>query len=130
MKVLSFWGKETNSCANADTCFDGGGYFQPAGGCLLDVPGCGKVVVEYGDYSCGEFGSREHWTVTAPNGDHWFASIGSMEDCSDNESIDGFLYALQHRLHLTPDKMMRTVRNAVYLAAYGYVLERSDALSN
>lgn len=130
MKVLSFWGKETNSCANADMCFDGGGYFQPAGGCLLDVPGCGKVVVEYGDYSCGGFGSREHWTVTAPNGDRWFASIGSMEDCSDNESIDGFLYALRHRLHLTPDKMMRTVRNAVYLAAYGYALERSDALSN
>lgn len=130
MKVLSFWGKETNPCANADTCFDGGGYFQPAGGCLLEAPGCGKVVVEYGDYGCGGFGSREHWQVVAPNGDRWFASIGSMDDCSDFESVSGFLYAIRHRLHLDPDKMMRTVRNAVNLAAYGYALERSDVLSN
>lgn len=118
MKVISFWGKETNPFANADTCCNGGGYFQPSGGCLLEVPACGKVVVEYSDYSCGDFGSREHWHVTAPNGDHWFVSIGSMDDCSDNESIGGFLYAIWHRLHMDTDKMMRTVRKAVCLAAY------------
>ena len=53
-----------------------------------------------------------------------------MKVLSFFESVSGFLYAIRHRLHLDPDKTMRTVRNAVNLAAYGYALERSDVLSN
>lgn len=117
-KVTSFWGAETNASANADTCWDGGGYFQPAGGCVLAVSGYGNVVVEYGDFSCGDFGSREHWAITAPNGDHWFVSMGTMSDCSSDEDVAGFLYAIRHRMRLEPEQMLNTVRKAVDMAAY------------
>ena len=34
-RMISFWGCETNPCANPDTANNGGGYSQPSGGILV-----------------------------------------------------------------------------------------------
>lgn len=34
-RMISFWGYETNPCANPDTANNGGGYSQPSGGILV-----------------------------------------------------------------------------------------------
>lgn len=83
IKVVSFWGTETNPYANPETAGDGGGYFQPSGGCVLSTPGCREVLVEYEDANCGDFGTREFWTVSAPSRRlEWRWAQGSMDDDS------------------------------------------------
>lgn len=34
-RMISFWGCETNPCANPDTANNGGGYSQPSGGIFV-----------------------------------------------------------------------------------------------
>ena len=87
-KLISVWGEETNPYANPDTCNDGGGYFQPSGGILVEVDG-EPVIVEVDDLSCGEFGTRSQYAIDAPKkGMKWYLNVGTMDDAmidSDEE---------------------------------------------
>ena len=121
IKVVSFWGTETNPSADPETAGDGGGYFQPSGGCVLSTPGCREVLVEYEDANCGDFGTREFWTVSAPSRRlEWRWAQGSMDD----DSIDPYWFVEQVReslagaLGVDHRVFCNTVREAVNLAAY------------
>ena len=120
IKVLSFWGCECNPFANPETAGDGGGYFQPAGGCLLQLPSGEEVVVELDDTSCGCFGTRRRWEITAPaRGMRWLFSTGSMDDASidSDEDVDAILNSVWGCLGAA-DELLAIAREAVNMAAY------------
>lgn len=55
-RMISFWGCETNPCANPDTANNGGGYSQPSGGILVALENGEYLTVTVDDMSCGDFG--------------------------------------------------------------------------
>lgn len=120
MKVLSFWGKETNPFADSKTANNGGGYFQPSGGCLIQLDGGEEVVVELEDDSCGDFGTRERWSIAAPaRGMRWLFTIGTMDDASidSDEEVEAVLNSVYGCLGAADDLLVIT-RESVNMAAY------------
>ena len=74
-RMISVWGCETNPFADGDTCNNGGGYFQPAGGAVWATP-VGDVIVDWFDNSCGDFGDRWSAEITvAATGHEWRFSL-------------------------------------------------------
>lgn len=121
IKVVSFWGTETNPSADPETAGDGGGYFQPSGGCLLQLANGEEVVVDLDDLSCGDFGSREFWSVhTIRRGMCWMWCTGSMDDaCIDPDwYIDQVYQSMWGVLGVAPIDLLWLTRTAVNLAAY------------
>ena len=121
VETRAFWGEETNPYADSETAGDGGGYYQPAGGVSLHLPTGEDVIVEYEDRSCGDFGTREFWKVTAPGlGFCWRWNEGTMEDASidSDEEIEAVKTSIWGVLGLAPDEVTSEVRRAVYAAAY------------
>ena len=51
-RMISFWGCETNPCANPDTANNGGGYSQPSGGILVALENGEYLTVTVDDMSC------------------------------------------------------------------------------
>lgn len=121
MEVVSFWGCETNPYANPETAGDGGGYFQPSGGCLLQLSNGEEIIIEYDDNSCGDFGTREQWDVHAiQHGMRWWWNQGTMDDAPIDPDwyIDQVYRSMWGVLGINPDVLLHLVRNAVNLAAY------------
>lgn len=121
IKVVSFWGTETNPSADPETAGDGGGYFQPSGGCLLQLANGEEVVVDLDDLSCGDFGSREFWSVHAiRRGMCWVWCTGSMDDaCIDPDwYIDQVYQSMWGVLGVDPIELLWLTRTAINLAAY------------
>lgn len=58
MKIISFWGENVNLSYHPDRTSNGGGYFQPCGGALIDLEDGRLIEVTYLDESCGDFGYR------------------------------------------------------------------------
>ena len=84
--IVSAWGAQTNLHYNPDTANNGGGYWQYAGGIVADIGGQ-LVTVEVDDMSCGDFGSRVYFSVTA-DGFCWNFSDGTMDGASVDTSED------------------------------------------
>ena len=121
IKVVSFWGTETNPFANPETAGDGGGYFQPCGGCIVQLTNGEEIIVDLNDLSCGDFGSREFWSVHAiRRGMLWQWNAGSMDDaCIDPDwYIDQVYQSMWGVLGVDPIDLLRLTRTAVNLAAY------------
>lgn len=132
IKVVSFWGCETNPSADPETAGDGGGYFQPSGGCLVQLSNGEEVVVELDDLSCGDFGTRKFWSVHAiRRGMCWMWCTGSMDDaCIDPDwYIEQVYQSIWGVLGVNLDVLMYLVRDAVNLAAYrmGEVMKSESA---
>lgn len=72
-RMISFWGYETNPCANPDTANNGGGYSQPSGGILVALENGDYLTVTVDDMSCGDFGSRIGWDIYSSDGRRWAA---------------------------------------------------------
>lgn len=120
IKILSFWGCETNPFANPETAGDGGGYFQPSGGCLLQLLNGEEIIAEVDDYSCGDFGTRKFWCITAPqHGMCWRVNIGTMDDAciSSPEEVDAVLKSMHGVLGVS-DEILNITIAAVNMAAY------------
>lgn len=79
--IVSAWGAQTNPHCNLDTANNGGGYWQFSGGVVADLNNGQLVTVEVDDTSCGDFGSRVYFSVTA-DGFCWRFSDGTMDDAS------------------------------------------------
>ena len=78
--IVSAWGAQTNPHYDPDTANNGGGYWQFSGGIVVDLNGQ-LVTVEVDDTSCGDFGSRVYFSVTA-DGFCWQFFDGTMDDAS------------------------------------------------
>ena len=111
--VLSFWGANTNEFYDPDRSYNGGGYWQPSGGCLIAVSGR-LVVVEYDKYDCGDFGCRRSYTVDAP-GYRWEWHESNLEG-------DGGAYYVPYDsisgvLGINAEELLDAARDAVQIAA-------------
>lgn len=129
-KVLAFWGEETNRFANGETCNNGGGYYQPAGGISAVLDDGTVCIVEYEDSSCGDFGTRKYMSVTIP-GYCWDFSWGSMHDASNmsDEEFDECSRSMEGMLGIGFYDFKEAVEYWVRKAAYpspSYDEENSD----
>lgn len=118
-RMISVWGEETNPFANPDTCNNGGGYFQPAGGAVW-ATGIGDVIVDWYDNSCGDFGDRWDATIiVAATGHEWrFAldCIGGDVD-ADERWNNAAALGLYVATGLDADELLRDTSVAVEWAA-------------
>ena len=78
--LISAWGCSTNPAYNPDSANNGGGYWQFAGGVVVDLNGR-LVTVEVDDTSCGDFGSRRYVDIST-DGFRWQFVDRTMDDAS------------------------------------------------
>ena len=118
-RMISVWGCETNPFADGDTCNNGGGYFQPAGGAVWATP-VGDVLVDWFDNSCGDFGDRWSAEITvAATGHEWRFSldcIGGDVDADERWNVAA-AKGLYEATGLDADEMLFVTSRAVGWAA-------------
>lgn len=119
MENIHLLGEETNPFACAEKCNDGGGYFQPAGGAVVELEDGTACIVEYEDSSCGDFGSRKSVSFSAPG---YYAKIswGAMSDaCIDSEDVqDSVMASVSGFFGIDAWSVTRQVEYLVNQAAY------------
>lgn len=121
--LLSCWGNNTNTFYDPERSYNGGGYWQPSGGCLIAVGGR-LVVVEYDKYDCGDFGCRRDYVVETP-GFRW----AWRESNLDGEGYDDTLSIYQSIsgvLGVDADWFLDVARDAVQFAASATWDSRDD----
>ena len=91
-KIITFWGGESNPFANPDLANNGGGYSQPEGGALVELPNGSMAVVDYFDHDCGDFGRDAHVSVELLDGHSWGFSFGSNSDNDFDEVAPSFYH--------------------------------------
>ena len=115
MKILSFWGWESNPFANPDFASNGGGYSQPEGGALVELSNGSIAVVDYFDHNCGDFGSDAHVNVELLDGSSWGFSFGSNSDNDFDEVAPSFRHATGEDLAEVTDLVIDAVLTAMNL---------------
>ena len=112
--VLSFWGANTNSFYDPDRTYNGGGYWQPSGGCLIAVSGR-LVVVEYDKFDCGDFGCRRSYAVEC-DGFRWTWRESNMDGDRDDDR-DEIYNSISGVLDVDAEWLLDVARDAVQFAA-------------
>ena len=112
--VLSFWGANTNEFYDPERSYNGGGYWQPSGGCLIAVSGR-LVVVSYEKYDCGDFGCRRDYIVEC-DGFRWAWSESNMDGDRDDDR-DAVCNSISGVLDVDADLLLDVARDAVQFAA-------------
>lgn len=117
--IVSAWGAQTNPHCNLDTANNGGGYWQFSGGVVADLNNGQLVTVEVDDTSCGDFGSRVYFSVTA-DGFCWRFSDGTMDDASVDTSEDvlGVLRSISCVLGVDAEALISAALNAANICAW------------
>ena len=120
MKIVSFWGENVNPAYHPDRTANGGGYFQPCGGALVDLEDGRLIDVTYRDESCGDFGDRLFMDVqTGYFG--WRIWWDTMDSQSIDEMADDFI-AVANACWLADgidlQEVFNLVRKAVEWAAW------------
>ena len=122
--IVSAWGLPTNPEYDPDTVNNGGGYWQFAGGILVDISGR-LISVEVDNTSCGDFGSRYFIDVTA-DGFRWRFVGGTMGGAPINFSkeIDDVLASISGVLGVNAADLMFAALDAADICArevyYGF----------
>lgn len=91
MKILSFWGSESNPFANPNLAANGGGYSQPEGGAVIKLANGKLAVVNYFDHDCGDFGRDAHVSVEV-GGRIWSFEFGSSS-ANDYDAVAPSFFA-------------------------------------
>ena len=112
--VLSFWGANTNEFYDPDRSYNGGGYWQPSGGCLIAVSGR-LVVVEYDKYDCGDFGCRRDYVVETP-GFRWAWRESNLDGEGYDDTLSIYL-SISGVLGVDAEWFLDVARDAVQFAA-------------
>ena len=115
--IVSAWGAQTNPHYDPGTANNGGGYLQFSGGIVVDLNGQ-LVTVEADDTSCGDFGSRVYFSVTA-DGFCWRFSDGTMDDASIDtpEDVLGVLLSISGVLGVDAEVLISAALNAANICA-------------
>lgn len=116
MKILSFWGYESNPFANSNLAANGGGYSQPEGGALVELANGELVVVDYFDHNCGDFGRDAHVTVELLDGRSWGFSFGNNSADDFGEVAPSFRHATGADLGEVADLVIDAVTAAMGVA--------------
>ena len=116
--IVSAWGAHTNPHYDPDTANNGGGYWQFSGGIFVDLNGQ-LVTVDVDDTSCGDFGSRVYFAVTA-DGFCWRFSDGTMDDASIDtpDDVSGVLRSISGVLGVDSEALISAALNAANICAW------------
>lgn len=91
MKIISFWGEETNPFVNPELSHNGGGYSQPAGGALIKLDNNKLYETDYFLHDCGDFGRTIYFTIREiSSGKTWHVVFGSEEQPYDYTQLLNF----------------------------------------
>ena len=112
--LLSCWGNNTNTFYDPERSYNGGGYWQPSGGCLIAVSGR-LVVVEYDKFDCGDFGCRRSYAVEC-DGFRWTWREYNMDGDRDDDR-DAVCNSISGVLNVDADWFLDVARDAVQFAA-------------
>lgn len=113
MRILSFWGWESNPFANPDFANNGGGYSQPEGGALVELPDGSMAAVNYFDHDCGDFGRDAHVSVELLDGRSWGFSFGNNSAEDFGEVAPSFRHATGEDLAEVTDLVIDAVLTAM-----------------
>ena len=116
MKILSFWGWESNPFANPDRANNGGGYSQPEGGALIELSDGSIATVDYFDHDCGDFGRDAHVTVELLDGRSWGFSFSNNSADDFAEVAPSFRHATGEDLAQVADLVIGAVLTAMIAA--------------
>ena len=128
--IMSFWGVDANAqFSSPATNWNGGGYSQPMGGCLVSSP-AGEIMVSYMDTSCGDFGRRISWAAQAGE-TKWSWAEGDMdltaeEIAAQDQQAAEVMQDLAETLGLSMadlNDLLADVKRAVCAAAGGWVAQ-------
>lgn len=86
-KIITFWGGESNPFANPEFANNGGGYSQPEGSALVELPNGSMAVVDYYDHNCGDFGRDAHVSVELLDGHSWGSLSGAIPTMTSMKSL-------------------------------------------
>lgn len=117
-EIMAFWGHETNPFANLEKANNGGGYSQPCGGASVLLRSGKYLIVNYYDYSCGDFGTRKE--ISFEIDDIIYSAIyGTMDDIGGfRDRYELFAYlSWELRLDIAElvEEVAQLVRNAVWM---------------
>lgn len=115
MRILSFWGWESNPFANPELANNGGGYSQPEGGALVELSNGSIAVVDYFDHNCGDFGRDAHVSVELLDGRSWGLSFGNNSAEDFGEVAPSFRHATGEDLAEVTDLVIDAVLTAMNL---------------
>lgn len=115
MRILSFWGWESNPFENPDFANNGGGYSQPEGGALVELPDGSMAAVNYFDHDCGDFGRDAHVSVELLDGRSWGFSFGNNSAEDFGEVAPSFRHATGEDLAEVTDLVIDAVLTAMNL---------------
>lgn len=121
--VLSFWGANTNEFYDPERSYNGGGYWQPSGGCLFAVHGR-LVVVSYDKCDCGDFGCRRDYVVEC-DGFRWAWRESNMDGDRDDDQ-DAVCNSISGVLDVDAEFLLDVARDAVQFAASATWDSRDD----
>ena len=121
--LLSCWGNNQNDFYDPDRAYNGGGYWQPAGGCLFAVHGR-LVAVSYDKFDCGDFGCRRDYVVDA--GDYRWDWRESNMDGDRYDDRDEIYNSISGVLDVDADWFLDVARDAVQFAASATWYSRDD----
>ena len=121
--LLSCWGNNTNTFYDPERSYNGGGYWQPSGGCLFAVHGR-LVVVSYDKFDCGDFGCRRDYVVEC-DGFRWAWSESNM-DGDSNDYCEAVYNSISGVLGVDADWFLDVARDAVQFAASATWDSRDD----
>lgn len=113
--LLSCWGTNTNEFYDPERAYNGGGYWQPSGGCLIAVSGR-LAAVSYDKYDCGDFGCRRSYAVEC-DGFRWTWSESNMDGDGDRYDLDEIYNSIAGVLGVDADWFLDVARDAVQFAA-------------
>ena len=111
--IVSAWGAQTNPHYDPDTANNGGGYWQFSGGIVVDLNGQ-LVTIDVDDTSCGDFGSRVYFSVTA-DGFCWRFSDASIDTPDD---VLGVLRSISGVLGVDSEALISAALNAANICAW------------
>ena len=119
LNIVSVAAENVNASYNERTCVDGGGYWQPCGTVLMELEDGALVSVECDNTSCGDFGYRKYYEITA-DGFKWRWHESNMDDAADTslEEINEILDSIESILNVDAVGLLDVAIDAIHTVAH------------
>lgn len=110
-EIKSVWGRNSNTHHSPETAGNGGGYWQPCGGVVAQLPDGRTVLIECEDRSCGDYGTRIYGSIEV-DGFCRSVATGSMIE-PENDMEDAEWRSMSGVLGLDAENMFQAAVSAV-----------------
>lgn len=116
--IIGYFGHQSNPYYDPNFVCNGGGYFQYYGNVDFMTTD-GIFHVEYEDTSCGDFGNRNWYSITAPDGEKYIFMYNEMDDQGDEPVVHEVNKRnIDEKYLIDIDKMLTDAIGIIYGCAY------------